>query len=177
VMAMSMPRDELDLLLAEYQCAHMNRDHYDSVRWVIGSIFIAGSFALFGISFIEPAAGAAALVVLLAISSIGLFAVFAAYHLHVEPYVKLSIARLQTIEKELQTCGYVSPLPDSELELFEVYQRDPKKLIKLIPRLHTIIQEVAKRGRGKPILWLLTLVLVAAWLLRVVPFFWRCGCI
>jgi len=140
----------------------MNRDHYDSVRWTIGSIFIVGSLTLFGISFVEPVVRMPLQVALLAGVSVILFGVFAAYHLHVEPYVKMSIRRLQMIEKELQTQGYVSPLPDSELELFKDYQRDPKnfQFFKRIPRLHTMICAITSEGRGTWIFPSLALLLL-----------------
>jgi hypothetical protein len=42
---------EVDVLIGEYQACHRNRNHYDSVGWTIGSIFIAVSLALIGFSF------------------------------------------------------------------------------------------------------------------------------
>ena len=41
----------VDVLIAEYHACQENRSHYDSIRWVIGSIFIGASLALFGLSF------------------------------------------------------------------------------------------------------------------------------
>ena len=49
-----MEKERIDVLLAEYQASHRNRNHYDSVRWTIGSILMAASLTLFGISFMEP---------------------------------------------------------------------------------------------------------------------------
>jgi glucose uptake protein GlcU len=42
---------EVDVSIGEYQACHRNRNHYDSVEWTIGSIFIAVSLALIGFSF------------------------------------------------------------------------------------------------------------------------------
>jgi hypothetical protein len=74
-----VPRKEVDILLAEYQAAHMNRDHYDSVRWTMGSIFIVGSLTLFGISFAEPVVGMPLQVGLLAVVSVILFGVISRF--------------------------------------------------------------------------------------------------
>ena len=107
--------------------------------------------------------------------SVAFYAVWLGYNWHIEPYVKMSIARMQRIEKELMLAyEFVSPLADRELELFKWHEKDPKKyprLVKSIPRLHAIIQEVAPEGRGRMILWILTLLLIVAWTLRVALFF------
>lgn len=163
-----------EILLTEYQCAHANRDHYDSVRWTIGSIFIIASLTALAATFIEPMLRMFWQSLVLLVLSAGFYAVFLAYDRHVVPYVKMSINRMQRIERELQLVhSYVSPLPDEELELSEKHKKDPKRypLINSIPRLHTMIQKVAPEGRGKMILWVLTLLLILAWILRVVLFF------
>jgi len=43
----------VDVLPTEYQCAHMTRDHYDNIRWIIGTVFIAASIGSLGVSFLE----------------------------------------------------------------------------------------------------------------------------
>jgi hypothetical protein len=162
-----------EILLAEYQCAEANRDHYDSTRWTIGSIFIIASLTALAATFIEPILRMFRQTVVLVLLSAGFYLVFLAYDHHVVPYVKMSINRMQRIERELQLLhSYVSPLPDKELELFEKHKEDPKRypLINSIPRLHTMIQKVAPEGRGKMILYALTLLLVSAWIGRLMLF-------
>jgi hypothetical protein len=46
-----MELKRIDVLLEEYQACQNTRNHYDNIRWTIGSIFIAISLAIFGISF------------------------------------------------------------------------------------------------------------------------------
>jgi hypothetical protein len=41
-------QDRIKALLEEYHDCHQTRDHYDSVRWTIGSIFIASGVLLLG---------------------------------------------------------------------------------------------------------------------------------
>ena len=63
-------KKKIDVLLAEYQACHRNRDHYDSVRWTIGSIFIATSLTLFGISFLKEVRGNLMEVIFIAVFSV-----------------------------------------------------------------------------------------------------------
>ncbi|MEM3448093.1 MAG: hypothetical protein QXP38_04320 [Nitrososphaerota archaeon] len=98
--------DKISVLLAEYQAAHMNRDHYDSMRWTIGSIFIASSLTLLGISFLEPVAHYHLQVLAITSFSCALFFVWLAYSQHVEPWVKASLKRLYEIEEELKVLGF-----------------------------------------------------------------------
>ncbi len=162
---------ELDILLAEYQAAHVNRDHYDSIRWIIGSIFIAASFTVLGISFVEPATRTPRHGLLLLIVSGGIFLVWLLYNWQIEPYNKLSIYRLQTIEKELfEKYKHVSPLGEKDLELSKWNERMGKKLepVKQIPRLHTMINEAAPQGRGTTIVSVLIGIVIAALILSFV---------
>lgn len=141
------PKLLVEALLAEYQACHMNRDHYDSVRWTIGSIFIAASLTLFGISFLEPIVHNRPAVVVMAAFSLFLFAVWYAYNQHVNPYVKTSLRRLREIESELKNMGLVSQGVS-------------------IPRLHTLIRKAAPEGRGIWIVRALAAMLILAWVLR-----------
>jgi len=165
-------RGALDILLVEYQCAHMNRDHYDSVRWTIGSIFIIASLTAFGASLVESVTQTQ--VLLLCFASGFLYGVWLLYNWHIEPYVKMSLARLQGIERELiKTFNCVSLLSNDELELFERHRSKPQKyrLINSIPRLHAIIQEVAPPGRGRRNLVIFTGALIIAWSVRMLLLF------
>jgi hypothetical protein len=100
-----------EILLAEYQCAHMNRDHYDSARWMIGTIFIAASFTLFGITYVENLAGDPTAVVLIGVSSAALMCVWGSYYLHVHRFIILSMIRLHEIEAALQKLAQDAELP------------------------------------------------------------------
>jgi len=142
------PKVLVEALLAEYHACHMNRDHYDSVRWTIGSIFIAASLTLFGISFVEPVVRSPRTVAVMGIFSLFLFGVWCAYNSHVNPYVKTSLRRLVEIESELKSLGLASPHGES------------------IPRLHTLIQARAPAGRGVWIVRALAAMLIVAWVLR-----------
>jgi len=43
--------DYISILLNEYQACHRQRNHYASIRWTIGSLFLAASFVLYATSF------------------------------------------------------------------------------------------------------------------------------
>lgn len=89
----------VDVLLAEYQASNSSRDHYDSVRWTIGSIFFGASLATYGVSFLayKPLE-----IVAIAMFSQAFFAVFVLYDQLVQPYIEISLKRCRAIEKQLE---------------------------------------------------------------------------
>jgi len=113
----------VDILLAEYQACHMNRDHYHGIVWTMGSIFITASIALFGASLVEPIVKNPSAVAVLAICSIILLVTWLAYNFHVDPWVTKSLRRCREIEEEFSRMKYTS----------SVCIKPP------IPRLHTLI--------------------------------------
>jgi hypothetical protein len=100
----------IEVLLAEYDACHKNRDHYDIIRWTIASIFAGASIAIFGASFLEPALDSPYAVVLLTVLSLVLLGISAAYHEHVDPWVRISLDRAFEIENELRTLGFGTQL-------------------------------------------------------------------
>ncbi len=92
----------IDVLLNEYQAGHRNRNHYDSVRWTVGSILIATSFALLGLSFQEKIYEEFWAVNFMAFFSIWLFLLWYIYNQYVNPYIMGSILRMHEIEQELR---------------------------------------------------------------------------
>ena len=89
---------QIDIWLAEYQACHQTRNHYDAVRWTIGSIFFGTSLALFGLSLDKPLVA----VLLSFLFSISLTFVWYLYAHHVNPYIMESIFRCHAIEKEIR---------------------------------------------------------------------------
>ena len=133
----------VDVLLAEYRACHMNRNHYDNIRWTIGSIFIVASLTLFGISFFEEVRHSIFEVELLAIFSIILMIGWMVYVFYVHPFVSLSLDRALEIERELQELGFDAP------------------------RLHTSIRAKKQTIRGRYITTSLFILLLVVWLLRI----------
>ncbi len=131
-------------LLTEYEACQTNRNHYDSVRWTIASIFIGFSLTTFGVSFLNGANTIVA-VFLLASFSILLFLIAIAYYEHVDPWIETSQDRLWQIEDQLQDLG-------------------------LVVRLHHMIDEESGRyeGRGTLITYILIAIVVMFWALRIV---------
>ncbi|NIO37996.1 hypothetical protein GTO27_09880 [Candidatus Bathyarchaeota archaeon] len=137
-------KKEIDVLLAEYQACHRNRNHYDSVRWTIGSIFMATSLALFGISFVEEQLGILE-VLLIAVFSFFLIFVWYAYSQHVNLYVLESLLRFHKIERRLCDMGFDISLHKS---------------------IHDRTQQQQQR-RGIWSTFLLFVVVLTAWFLRI----------
>ena len=103
---------QVNILLNEYQACHRNRNHYDSVRWTIGSIFIGASLALFGLSLTMHI-----VVVLLAfVFSIGLVIIWYLYSSHVNPYIMRAMVRMHEIEKKLRDLNFEIKLHKSILD-------------------------------------------------------------
>jgi len=103
---------EIEVLLAEYQASYMNRDHYDSVRWLIGSVFIGTSLATFGFSFLVSDLSAVFVSILF---SVLLFTAFILYDQLIQPYVDISLNRCQELEDELQFRVKIAPVLHNEI--------------------------------------------------------------
>ncbi|MDH5449579.1 MAG: hypothetical protein OEX77_01580 [Candidatus Bathyarchaeota archaeon] len=142
-----MENDELemkvDILLAEYQAAHINRNHYDSVAFTVASILVATSFTLYGISFLGEVRNDFVEVGFLACVSFALMLIWYAYHVYVDPFVRLSIKRLWEIEENLRQLGFDAP------------------------KLHTMIVQETTKGRGRRIVRLILMLAYFAWLFRI----------
>lgn len=108
----------MDIWLAEYDAAVQTRNHYDSTRWTIGSIFIAIIFTMFAASFQPLVTNNFVLGVLAGISLI-LWFVFVYYDQHVQPWINAAIYRCQMIERNLQLKGY-----DCHLQNYIRYEHD-----------------------------------------------------
>jgi hypothetical protein len=136
----------IDVLLNEYQACHRNINHFDGVRWTIGSIFIGASLTLFGISFDKRLIE----VGLAFFFSLFLMLAWYLYFQHVNPYVLVSILRIHQIEKTLR---------DMEL-----------KNMKLDIGLHRLIfmeEEKIFHIKGIWITFILIISIVGMWLLRI----------
>ncbi len=138
-----LEKKKIDVLLAEYQACHRNRNHYDSVCWTIGSIFIAISLTLFGISFIEEVRNGFWEVLLIGVLSVLLMLIWYAYSQHVNMYVLESILRLHEIEHELRGMGFNIKLHEA------IYKRAQHQV------------------RGAWITFILLAVVLGAWFLRM----------
>jgi len=137
----------VDVPLKEYECAQMNRDHYENVLWTMGRTFIATSVTLFGLSYYQsPKFGE---VLLMGVFLVVLFLVWMTYVRHVLPYIDVSLRRLPEIERALQGLGlgYLGT-----------------------PRLHTKIRAgTGVRRKGKWITGWLFFVVLLAWMARILP--------
>ncbi len=80
----------------------MNRDHFDSIRWMIISIFIAASFTLLGISFLDPVIENPFHVRFLSGLSLLLTLVWVGYDQVVQAWVEESHSRAPCIEDGLR---------------------------------------------------------------------------
>jgi len=103
----------VDVLLAEYQACHMNRDHYHGIIWSIGSIFIAASLTLWGASFLDPIVHNIIMVIFIGIFSMVLILIWMSYLVHVQPWVTESVNRAREIERDLQQLGFDTHLHTS----------------------------------------------------------------
>jgi hypothetical protein len=99
-------RNVLRTLLEEYDACHVNRNHYDQTRWIIGSIFIVSSFTLVSASFLAPAVNYRVSTGLIGAASLILWLVFLYYDNHVQPWIRASLDRCFDIERRLQNIGF-----------------------------------------------------------------------
>lgn len=135
---MAIKPERLQILLAEYQACNMNRDHYDSVRWLIGSVFIGASLTAFGLS---STYAEGPLVLIIALFSQSLVAIFIGYNDIVQAYIDLSLERCREIEIELRK--------------FKA------------PVLHSRIDKRTRKRRGRLLTKLLVGITTSAWILRI----------
>jgi hypothetical protein len=148
----NMTDDNLQVLLASYQAAIMSRDHYDSVRWTIGSVFIGAELATYGISFLSTLGLAE--ITALAIFSEALLAIFVLYDQLVQPYIDLSFMVCREIEERLKT-KYDFPALHTEIT----------------ERTWNELTEKSKRTdklRGKYVFDAFILIIMLSWVVRVV---------
>lgn len=144
---------EIDILLAEYQACHLNRNLYDTVRWVIGSILIGTSLTLIGISFIQQIISDVYIIILLASSSIILLVIWMLYVIHTERWIKRTFEQMRWIEKRVR----------------ELYPKIHGNTMSL----HTSINDEAKKKeeecyiRGVYLRNWLFLILFFAWVIRI----------
>lgn len=131
----------VEVLLAEYHACHMNRNHYASVKWTIGSILIAASFTLLGISFVQEVVYNFEAVTLLASFSLASIVIWNCYNEHVRWFIKRSLDRMEEIEKELRNLGFGI-------------------------KLHSSIR-AKKQISARWISILLTITMFAAWIFRI----------
>jgi len=99
-------KKHVDVLLHEYRACHMNRDHYESVKWMIGSIFIAAIFTLLGLSFVEKIRYSPIEVAFLVTLSFLLMIIWLFVNEHVRWYVKASLERSYEIEETLRASSF-----------------------------------------------------------------------
>jgi len=130
---------QIDILLNEYQACHRNRNHYDSVRWSIGSIFIAASFTVYGFSLGQQDKSVALALVLLSMFP---FFIWYFYYQHVNSTVMASIVRMQKIETELRNMDYHI-------------------------NLHNSIRSIQRRPRGIWITYSLLWFMSIAWIYKI----------
>lgn len=97
--------DYISILLNEYQACHRQRNHYASIRWTIGSLFLAASFVLYATSFETNLIDKKVEVLFLGLFSFILIIVWYLYNQHVNPWVLASIVRCHQIEQELRNMG------------------------------------------------------------------------
>ena len=156
-------KEEIEVLLTEYQACHSNRNHYASVRWTMGSIFIMATFTLFGFSFSEQVVGNFTRVFLLAMISMGLIVIWYAYYQHVNSWVLMSILRCHEIEQALRNKEY-------KIRLHKLIHETDKK--------HAHIQICGRdiQIRGIHITFLLLSIVVSSWYYRLSLFLpWFCN--
>jgi hypothetical protein len=110
--------EQVKVWLAEYDAAIQTRNHYDSTRWLIGSIFIAIIFTMFAASF-QPLVMSIFSISVLAGVSLILWCVFVYYDQHVQPWIKAALFRCRMIEGYLQSKGY-----DYRLQSYIGYEYD-----------------------------------------------------
>ena len=99
----SRAQDRIEILLNEYRACHMNRDNYTRIRWSVGSIFLAASIALIGISISQGEKIRDIEIISLMIISVFLFLVWHIYNNRIlSIYTMMSIRRMHQIERQLR---------------------------------------------------------------------------
>jgi hypothetical protein len=147
-------KEQLEIWLAEYAAANSTRDHYDSTRWLIGSIFIAAIFTLFASSFLDPVARNNIALGMLAETSTILWFVFVYYDQSVQPWVTAAIDRCHKIEEKLRNANY-----DIYLHAWIKYQRDKSDTV-----------DFAKKRSHLGAIWVIyffSILIPTLWILRL----------
>jgi len=147
---------QIDVLLNEYQACHRNRNHYDGVRWTIGSIFIGASLTLFGISLAKEINALGVIIAYL--FSLGLILLWYFFSQHVSPYIISSYVRAQDIEDDLRKLKY-----DIELHTL-IHSLDPKNKDKTKNQVFNV--------KGTKITYSLVLLVLTLWSLRALLSVW-----
>jgi hypothetical protein len=112
---------EVEIALAEYQACSDTRNHYDNIRWTIGSVFVAFSLALFGLSFSDSLGDQlVAATVFMFLFSLSLIVVWYLYFQHVNPYVLFAVVRAHEIEK------YLSKYPNGPKLNKKIWEEEKK---------------------------------------------------
>jgi arginyl-tRNA--protein-N-Asp/Glu arginylyltransferase len=145
---------QFEIWLAEYAAANDTRAHYDSTRWLIGSIFIAASFTLFASSFLDQLSGnIIALGSVVAISII-LWFVFVFYDVHVTPWIQGAIARCHKIEETMRAEGY-----DFWLHAWIKYKRDKSDKVNF--------EKKTNRVSGRWVVVFFSVMIPVVWYIRI----------
>jgi len=136
---------KIDILLQEYQQTLSNRNHYHSIRWTMGTVFIAATFSLFGVSFLKELLDQPEKVVTMGVFSLLVLAVWVAFSIHGQTYVNACHIRLNQIEKQIQGLAGTD-----------------------FPKLHHEIGKAMKEKRsGTTITVIMLDTVVTAWLVRI----------
>jgi hypothetical protein len=90
----------VDALLTEYSACYKTRDHYESMQWTIGSIFIVGALVILGGSFQIKIQSTIDRLGVLCISAVSLVLaiIWLAYLHNVQRYIRDSRRRALEIE-------------------------------------------------------------------------------
>jgi len=153
-------RNQLNIYLNEYQACYRQRNHYDSLSWTIGSLFIAASFTLFGFSFQEYLINNTnkeinnIYVIFLSIISIGLIFIWYFYNQNVNPWVLAAIIRMHQIEIEITDIGFDIQLQNL-VHTLDVRAREHNPFFK----------------RGVTITFVFFIVSILAWVFRYTMFY------
>ena len=122
-----LQQEKIKVWLAEYEACHSNRNHFESIYWVIASVFLVASFTLLGLTFQESIINNVSVVLFLTLLSVFLFIVLCLYNFMIQRYVDISYQRILTIEEQLRN-------------------------LKLDIQLHTTINKTCRKGIGVRIL-------------------------
>ena len=90
---------KIEVLLSEYHACHRTRDAYAKIRWSVGSIILATSLGLVGISFSFEKFS---ILIGMAISSLAFLLIWILYNQNISIYTMASIFRMHEIEVELR---------------------------------------------------------------------------
>jgi hypothetical protein len=135
-------QEKIQVWLKEYEVCHCARNHFDTIRWTIGSIFLVVSFALLGLSFQKDIAGDPPMITLITFFSVFPVVIWLLYDRLLQPYIDSCYERIWKIEEELRAQG------------MDIW-------------LNTNMKQDFPKGRGKRILYLATSLILAIAILRI----------